>query len=82
MTIRILTGAALILASTVGSAAAQTARAPGGDRAPAVTGSLRAPGSGANAFEAAAPAPSLFGLQRPARSTFNANTARARHYER
>lgn len=82
MTIRILTGAALILASTVGSAAAQTARAPGGDRAPAVTGSLRAPGSGANAFEAGAPAPSLFGPQRSARSTFNANTARARHYER
>lgn len=82
MSVRILTGAALALALTAGSALAQTPRTPGDGRGPATTGSLRAPAPGARAFATAEPAPSLFGPQRPVRSTFNADTARARHYER
>lgn len=83
MSSQIISGAALILVLTAGTALAQSpqlhSRAADG-RAPTATGSIR--GGIDGSFATAERAPSLFGPQRPVSSTFNPSTARARHYER
>lgn len=78
----IFAGAALTLILTAGAAVAQVPSRTPDVRLPAATGSIRDGARTDGAFEVGERAPSLFGPQRPVRSTFNPSTARARHYER
>ncbi|MCJ2030258.1 hypothetical protein MKK50_12735 [Methylobacterium sp. J-043] len=82
MSVRIFSAALIALAVSAGGAFAGDRGRMAGAQQPETTGSVPRSAEGLNLFGVPDRDPGLVASQRPARSTFNANTARARHYER
>ncbi|KQQ29362.1 hypothetical protein ASF53_19185 [Methylobacterium sp. Leaf123] len=82
MSVRIFSAALVVLAVSAGGAFAGDRGRMVGAQQPETTGSVPRSAEPLNLFGLPDRDPSSFAPQRPSRSTFNANTARARHYER
>ncbi|AMB46164.1 hypothetical protein [Methylobacterium sp. AMS5] len=82
MSVRIFSAALIALAVSAGGALAGDRGRIAGAQQAETTGSVARSAEPLNLFGVPDRDPSLFAPQRQTRSTFNANTARARHYER